>query len=114
MSLTVKFLLNFSLLDTNIVLEADNIATGDLPEKLKDPLVFAGKTLGLNLRLTDILYELLKKIGLKIKDELPGDFLPDIRLKDIYVSFANTTGAVNFIAAAESSGEEIKFMFQYT
>ncbi|HMK25416.1 MAG TPA: DUF6603 domain-containing protein [Chitinophagaceae bacterium] len=114
MSLTVKFLLNFSLLGTNIVLEADNIATGDLPEKLKDPLVFAGKTLGLNLRLTDILYELLQKIGLKIDNEIPGDFLPDIRLKDIYVSFANSTGEVNFIALTEFSGKEIQFIFQYT
>ncbi len=108
MSLRVNLLLDFKVVGQTIVLEAQ------YDNKVNPSYEFIGRTVGLNLKLTDILNDLLKKLtGEDVKDLLPDDLLPDLDLKDIYISYKTDSGEINFIAITKLNGKEIQFVFHY-
>jgi hypothetical protein len=76
-------------------------------------MLFSGGTKGLNLHITSLLQDLLKDLLPGYGSEVPLDFLPDIVLEDVFVSYDGKAKQLNFIALTTINEKEIKLFFHY-
>ncbi|SFF06147.1 hypothetical protein SAMN05518672_11518 [Chitinophaga sp. CF118] len=74
---------------------------------------FKGSTSNLNLSVTDVLDDLLKYIYPDYKDVIPAAFIPDIIIKDVFITYDGSIKQTNLAAIVTVSGKEIKIFFQY-
>jgi len=92
------------------VCKTDGTQTGDPGSSL----LFSGRTVGLNLNLSEILIDLASKVNIDVKSLVPEEYIPQLIVKDVFASYDSKSGAINFIALGLIFGKEVQFIFQYT
>jgi hypothetical protein len=107
-SYTLALQILFKIAGAQIYLNAlSEGGEGKIAEK-----TFSGGTTGLSLNLTDVLKEI---VGTATNyNDLPLDFLPDIKLNDVFVNYNGKTKQTSLIAYAQiSSVKQIRLFIQH-
>jgi len=106
----------FTVAGVGIYLDArvDNTAPANGEKKKISEKHFTGGTHGLNLNISALLDDLLKDHLPDYRSVIPPDLLPDVTIKDIYVSYDGKEKQTNCIALLKVEGREVQLFFQLT
>jgi hypothetical protein len=104
--------LNFTVAGIQVVLNA-NVTSAEADEVKTTNKSFNGGTKGLNLKVSDLLADLMQNIFPDYNTVIPADFLPNFTINDIFISYDGKTGEVTLLASTTAVGKAVKFFFNY-
>ena len=74
--------------------------------------IFTGSTQNLDISVTELIEGLWEKLPFD-KPSIPDGLLPDVNMKDIYVTYNSEKRETNLIALVTVNKHEVRFFFQY-